>query len=90
MGTRLLRFHQLRNGLPSLNVAIAALNMIQVKNIQKCGTTPEIEQVHHMVLNDRRMKVHEIAETIGISKEHVGYTIEIQMKTLNIFYLIIY
>jgi transposase len=39
------------------------------------ATTPEIiEQVHDMVLDDRRMKVREIAETIGISKERVGYT----------------
>jgi transposase len=30
-----------------------------------------IEQVHDMVLDDQRMKVHEIAETIGISKERV-------------------
>jgi Mn-dependent DtxR family transcriptional regulator len=36
-------------------------------------TTPEIiEQVYDMVLDDRRMKVREIAETIGISKECVG------------------
>jgi hypothetical protein len=27
-----------------------------------------------MALDDRRMKVLEIAETIGISKERVGYT----------------
>jgi DNA-binding transcriptional regulator GbsR (MarR family) len=46
--------------------------------------------VHDIVLDDRRMKVHEIAETLGISKERVGYTREIQIKTLNIFYLIIY
>ena len=26
-----------------------------------------------MVLDDRRMKVHEIVETIGISKKRVGY-----------------
>jgi transposase len=33
------------------------------------ATTPKIiEQVHDMVLNDGRMKVREIAETIGISK----------------------
>jgi hypothetical protein len=38
------------------------------------ATTPEIiEQVHDMVLDDRQMKVREIAETIGISKERVGY-----------------
>jgi transposase len=34
----------------------------------KSLTTPEIiEQVHDMVLDDRRMKVREAAETIGIS-----------------------
>jgi len=37
-----------------------------------------------MVLDDRRMKVHEIAETIGISKERVGYILheELNMKRL--------
>jgi transposase len=51
----------------------------------KSATTPEItEQVHDMVLDDRQMKVHEIAETIGISKEHVGYILheELDMKNL--------
>jgi histone-lysine N-methyltransferase SETMAR len=35
-----------------------------------------------MVLNDRRMKVREISETIGISKERVGYILheELDMK----------
>jgi DNA-binding Xre family transcriptional regulator len=35
-----------------------------------------------MILDDRRMKVREIAETIGISKEHVGYILhkELNMK----------
>jgi hypothetical protein len=35
MGTLLLRFQQLRNGLPSLNVAVPALKMIHVKEVQK-------------------------------------------------------
>jgi transposase len=36
----------------------------------KSATTPEIiEQVHDMLLDDRRIKVLEIAETIGISKK---------------------
>jgi len=51
----------------------------------KSATTPEIiEQVHYMVLDDRRMKVREIAETIGISKERVGYILpeELDMKKL--------
>jgi histone-lysine N-methyltransferase SETMAR len=51
----------------------------------KSATTPEIiEQVHDMVLNDRWMKVRKIAETIGISKERVGYILheELDMKKL--------
>jgi hypothetical protein len=39
---------------------------------RKSATTEIIEQVHDMVLDDRRMKVREIAETISISKECVG------------------
>jgi transposase len=40
----------------------------------KSATPPEIiEQVHNMVLDDQRMKQREIAETIGISKKHVGH-----------------
>ena len=35
MGTLLLRSQQLRNGLPSLNVAVPALKMIHVKDVQK-------------------------------------------------------
>jgi transposase len=38
----------------------------------KSATPPEIiEQVHDMLLDDRQMRVREIAETIGISKEEV-------------------
>jgi transposase len=45
-------------------------------------TSEIIEQVHDMVLDDRRMKVREIAETIGILKERVGYILreELDMK----------
>jgi len=52
----------------------------------KSATPPEIiEQVHNMVLDDWRMKVHEIAETIGVSKERVGYILheELDMKTFR-------
>ena len=51
----------------------------------KSATTPEIiEQVYDMILDDRRMLVREIAETIGISKERVGYILheELDMKKL--------
>jgi hypothetical protein len=85
MGTLLLRFQPLRNGLPNLNVAVPALKMIHMKHVQKSVTKPEtIEQVHDMELDDWRMKVHEISETIGISKEHVGYILheELDIKKL--------
>ena len=40
----------------------------------KSAITPKIiEQLHDMILDDRRMKAREISETIGISKERVGY-----------------
>ena len=40
----------------------------------KNATTLEIiEQVHDMLLDDRRIKLREISETIAISKERVGY-----------------
>ena len=51
----------------------------------RSATPPEIiEQVHDMGLDDRRMKVCKIAETIGISKECVGYILhkELDMKRL--------
>ena len=35
MGTLLVCFQQLRNGLPSLNVVVPALKMIHVKDVQK-------------------------------------------------------
>jgi plasmid maintenance system antidote protein VapI len=40
--------------------------------------------VHDIILDERQMKVHEIAETIGISKERVGYILheELDMKKL--------
>jgi histone-lysine N-methyltransferase SETMAR len=51
----------------------------------KSATSSEIiEQVHDMVLDDWWMKPLEIAETIGISKERVGYILheELDMKKL--------
>jgi hypothetical protein len=55
------------------------------KGRSKSPTPPEIiEQVHNMVLDDRQMKVCEIAETTGISKECVGYILheELDIKKL--------
>ncbi|CAK9818971.1 Protein GVQW3, partial [Anthophora quadrimaculata] len=51
----------------------------------KTATTPQIiQQVHDMVLDDRRVKVREIAEAIGISNERIGNILheELHMKML--------
>jgi transposase len=51
----------------------------------KSATPPAIiEQVHDMIVDERRIKVREIAETIGISKDSVGYILheELDMKKL--------
>jgi hypothetical protein len=51
----------------------------------KNTTTPEIiEQVQDMVLDDQRMKVREITETIGISKERVGYILHEELDTIKV------
>jgi transposase len=50
----------------------------------KSATTPEIiEQMHGMVLDDRRTKVRETVETIGISKERVGYILRTRALSLG-------
>ena len=42
---------------------------------RKNATTPETtEQVHDMILDGRQMKVREIAETIGVSKERISFS----------------
>lgn len=51
----------------------------------KSATTPEIiQKTHDMVMNDRRVKVREVSEAIGISKERVGHILhkELKMKKL--------
>jgi len=81
MGTLLLRFQQLRNGLPSLNVAVPALKMIHVKDVQK---VQQHQKLNKCSICYRRMKVRGIAETLGISKERVGYILheELDIKKL--------
>lgn len=52
----------------------------------KSATTPEmVSKVHDMVLADRRLKLSEIADTTGISKERVHHILseELNMKKLS-------
>jgi histone-lysine N-methyltransferase SETMAR len=58
----------------------------------KSATTPAIiKQVHDMIMDDGRIKLREIAETIGISKERVGFILheELDMKKLCARWVII-
>lgn len=51
----------------------------------KSATTSEIiQQIHDMVLDDRRVKVREIGDAVGISIERVGHILheELKMKKL--------
>jgi len=39
----------------------------------KTATTEDnVTKIHDLVLTDRRLKIHEIAETVGMSKNRVG------------------
>lgn len=47
-------------------------------------TTDNLEKVYQIVLNDRRIKIKEIAEPVNISKERVcQLTEELGMRKLN-------
>lgn len=48
-------------------------------------TTDNIEKVHQMILDDRRVKIREIAEAVGISKESVCHILheELSMRKLT-------
>jgi transposase len=72
MGTLLLRFQTIKKWAAEFKRGRTSLEDDPREGRLKSVITPElIEQVHHMVLDDRRMKVRDIAETIGISKGRV-------------------
>ena len=65
-----------KTGWPSLNVVIFPPVMRLVLNEPKTVTTPEItDQIHELILEDRRISAKSIAEQLGISRERVGYII---------------
>ena len=50
------------------------------------ATTPEtVDKIHDMVMDDRRVKVHEIASAVGISSEWVHNTLHqhLNMRKLS-------
>jgi transposase len=70
----LLRFSTIKKWAAEFKCGRTSLEGDPREGRPKSETTPEIiEQVHDMVLDDRRIKVHEIAETTGISEECVEY-----------------
>jgi len=78
-------FSTIKKWVPEFKRGRTRLEVDPREGCPKSATTPEIiEQVHDMLLDDRRMKVREIAETIGISKERLGYILheEVDMKKL--------
>jgi len=45
-------------------------------NEPKTATTEDnVTKIHYLVLSDRRLKIREIAETVGMSKDCVGHEI---------------
>jgi histone-lysine N-methyltransferase SETMAR len=78
-------FSTIKKWAAELKHGRASLNDDPCEGCPKSATPPEIiEQVHDMVLDDRQIKVHETAETMGISKQCVGYILheELDMKKL--------
>lgn len=48
-------------------------------------TTDNIEKVHQIILDNRRISVKEMAEAVGISKERIGHIVteELDMHKLS-------
>jgi len=48
-------------------------------------TEDNVTKIHDLVLADRRLKIREIAETVGMSKDRVGHILHeiLVMKTLS-------
>ena len=54
--------------------------------LPKTVTTPEIiDQIHELMLEDRRISAKSIAEQLGISRERVGFVIheDLDMRKLS-------
>uniref|UniRef100_T1HRN4 Uncharacterized protein n=2 Tax=Rhodnius prolixus TaxID=13249 RepID=T1HRN4_RHOPR len=70
MVTLHLRLEQFISGFKIFGVAIWAQVTLNVLDAPVEVTTPEIiDKIHDMVMDDRRVKVREIASAVGISNE---------------------
>ena len=70
MGTLLLRFQQLRNVAAEFKRGTTSLEDDPLEGRPKSTTTPEIiEQVHDMVLDERRIKVRKRSPCYPLNKK---------------------
>jgi len=70
-----------KTGWPNLNVVIFTR-----PRRPKTVTTPEIiDQIHELILEDRRISAKSVAEQLGISRERVGSIIheDLDMRKLS-------
>ena len=75
-----------KTGWHSLNVVIFPTVLRLVPDDPKTVTTPEvIDQIHELVLEDRRISAKSIAGQLGISREKVGSIIheDFDMRKLS-------
>uniref|UniRef100_T1HIR4 Uncharacterized protein n=1 Tax=Rhodnius prolixus TaxID=13249 RepID=T1HIR4_RHOPR len=74
MVTLHLRLEQFISGFKIFGVAIWAQVTLNVLDGPVEVTTPEIiDKIHDMVMDDRRVKVREIASAVGISNDGYVY-----------------
>uniref|UniRef100_T1HJ95 Uncharacterized protein n=1 Tax=Rhodnius prolixus TaxID=13249 RepID=T1HJ95_RHOPR len=72
MVTLRLLLEQFISGFKIFGVAIRATSDAERSGRPVEVTTPEIiDKIHDMVMDDRRVKVREIASAVGISNERV-------------------
>ena len=57
----------------SLNFVAAVLAQVMLSVLAEVTSQEMIDKIHDIVLNDRRLKVREIYETVNISVGHVWY-----------------
>ena len=75
-----------KTGWPSLNVVIFPPVLRLVLDDPKTVTNPGIiDQIHALILEDRRISAKSIAEQLGISRERVGSIIheDLDMRELS-------
>ena len=75
-----------KNGCPNLNVVIFPPVMRLVLDEAHHRTTPKIiDQIHELILEDRRISAKSIAEKLGISRERVESVIheDLDMRKLS-------